>query len=473
MENYENLGTVGEGAYGIVMKCRNKQTGAIVAIKKFKENDDDEQVRKTALRELRILKQLRHDNIVNLIDVFRRKGKLYLVFEYVESTILNKLEKYPYGLSEMEIKKIMYQLLKGIEYCHKHNIIHRDVKPENLLISAGGALKLCDFGFSRVIEGKGSKYTEYVSTRWYRAPELLVGDREYGKPVDIWAIGCMFAEILNGVPLFPGNSDIDQMYHIINCIGRLTDRQMEIFYSNPLFNGVKLPNPKKSEMRTLEQRFSKASPEILEILKMCLVCDPEKRSTCSELLKHRYFANLEEWYNTELKQIMEREGLFYVGKKKRKKKHKRYGSKEEKQDKKRKQESGREDDRLPDIKDVRSPRVTSQVALPYLNKEDTVIPAITKEKSCTTFQSFPHLDKPKKCPPIRMKKPSFCKYITIPRDPSRPRTQNSLKDAIHSTRITLNSRGSTNELEKYVISKTISHKYKNFGKKKINATIKL
>jgi cyclin-dependent kinase-like len=122
MENYENLGTVGEGTYGIVMKCRHKETGQLVAIKKFKESDEDEQVKKTAMREVRILKQLRHDNIVNLIEIFRKKGKLYLVFEYLEGTILGKIEENPYGLAEEEVKKYMYQLLKGIQYCHMHNV---------------------------------------------------------------------------------------------------------------------------------------------------------------------------------------------------------------------------------------------------------------------------------------------------------------------------------------------------------------
>ena len=129
MENYENLGTIGEGTYGVVLKCRHKETGQIVAIKKFKESDEDEQVRKTALREVRILKQLKHENIVNLIEVFRRKGKLYLVFEYVDRTILEDLERNPDGLGKDEVKKIMWQLCRAIEFCHAHNVIHRDIKP--------------------------------------------------------------------------------------------------------------------------------------------------------------------------------------------------------------------------------------------------------------------------------------------------------------------------------------------------------
>jgi len=211
MDKYENLGTIGEGTYGIVMKCRHIETGQIVAIKKFKESDEDEMVRKTAMREIKLLKQLRHENIVNLIEVFRKRGKLYLVFEYVEKTVLEELEKNPEGLDELSFKRLMWQLIKAIQFCHKNNIVHRDIKPENLLVSKNGVLKLCDFGFARPLTSSENKFTDYVSTRWYRAPELLVGDVSYGKGVDIWAIGCMLAEMWNGMPLFPGDSDIDQV----------------------------------------------------------------------------------------------------------------------------------------------------------------------------------------------------------------------------------------------------------------------
>lgn len=220
MDSYENLGLVGEGSYGMVLKCRQKETGQLVAIKKFLESEDDKQVKKIALREIKMLKQLRHENLVNLIEVFRKKNRLFLVFEFVDHTVLDELEKYPNGLNVQVTKEVLWQVIRGIDFCHAHNIIHRDVKPENILVSKLRVVKLCDFGFARTLAlSPGEAYTDYVATRWYRAPELLVGDTSYGKAVDIWAIGCLFIEMLTGDPLFPGESDIDQLYHIVKCFG--------------------------------------------------------------------------------------------------------------------------------------------------------------------------------------------------------------------------------------------------------------
>ncbi|KAL4159837.1 hypothetical protein PRNP1_000410 [Phytophthora ramorum] len=305
MENYESLGTIGEGTYGVVLKCRHKVTGQIVAIKKFKESDDDEQVKKTALREIKILKQLKHENIVSLLEVFRMKGKLYLVFEYVEKTLLEEIERHPDGLDPLTLKKLMWQLVRAINFCHQHNIIHRDIKPENLLVSRNGVLKLCDFGFARPLASAGAKYTEYVSTRWYRAPELLVGDVSYGKAVDVWSIGCMFAEIATGLPLFPGDSDIDQLYHIIRCLGRITSRQQELFRKNALYVGVKLPHA--TDLEPLEARFPSMDKTSLDFLRQTIIDEPLDRWTCAELLKHPFFENSHEAFEAELQDAITRD----------------------------------------------------------------------------------------------------------------------------------------------------------------------
>ncbi|XP_052265730.1 cyclin-dependent kinase-like 2 isoform X1 [Dreissena polymorpha] len=287
MEKYENQGLVGEGSYGMVLKCRHKETGQLVAIKKFLESEDDKMVKKIALREVRMLKQLRHDNLVNLLEVFRRKKRLYLVFEFVDHTVLDELEKCPNGLDETTCRKILWQVLKGIEFCHLNNIIHRDIKPENILVSKNGVVKLCDFGFARTLAQPGEIYTDYVATRWYRAPELLVGDTKYGKAVDIWAVGCLLVEMLTGEPLFPGDSDIDQLYQIVKVFGNLTARHKEVFLRNPLFVGMRLPEVR--ETTPLEKKFPRISPYSLALIKVCLRLDPDDRPICSELLKHEFF----------------------------------------------------------------------------------------------------------------------------------------------------------------------------------------
>lgn len=291
MDCYEKIGVLGEGTYGMVMKCRHKETGQIVAIKKFKESEDDAQIRKTAMREVRVLKQLKNDNIVNLLEVFRRKNRLYLIFEHVDRTILEELDKHPHGLNDTRensfLRKCMWQIVKAIDYLHAHNIIHRDIKPENVLISNSGIIKVCDFGFARSLTGPGAKYTDYVATRWYRSPELLVGDTEYGKPVDIWAIACIFAELLTGQPLFPGDTDVDQLYRIMKCLGPLTKHFADIFAHNPLYMGVKLAEP--GRIVNLETRFNNVPAVSLSWLKACLCYDQSQRASTKDLLAHAYF----------------------------------------------------------------------------------------------------------------------------------------------------------------------------------------
>nr|XP_012302352.1 cyclin-dependent kinase-like 2 isoform X1 [Aotus nancymaae] len=287
MEKYENLGLVGEGSYGMVMKCRNKDTGRIVAIKKFLESDDDKMVKKIAMREIKLLKQLRHENLVNLLEVYKKKKRWYLIFEFVDHTILDDLELFPNGLDYQVVQKYLFQIINGIGFCHSHNIIHRDIKPENILVSQSGIVKLCDFGFARTLEAPGEAYTDYVATRWYRAPELLVGDVKYGKAVDVWAIGCLVTEMFMGEPLFPGDSDIDQLYHIMMCLGNLIPRHQELFYKNPVFAGVRLPEIK--ERVPLERRYPKLSEVVIDLAKKCLHIDPDKRPFCAELLYHDFF----------------------------------------------------------------------------------------------------------------------------------------------------------------------------------------
>ncbi len=287
---YEVLGEVGEGAYGIVLKCRNKENGEILAIKSFKDTED-ENVQKSMIRELKVLKTLKHDNIVQLKECFKKKGKLYLVFEYVDKTLLEIIEQKSNGLDQGIIKEYIYQLCKAVNYVHNLDLIHRDIKPENILIKNDTNVKLCDFGFCRSMPQKGGLLTDYVATRWYRAPELLLGSTNYGKEVDYWAIGCLMGELTDGQPMFPGDNELNQLVLIQKLLGSLPQYQLDIFYSNPRFAGYKFENITKPE--SLERRYyGKLNKTALNFLKMLLKIDPKERLTGNEILMHPYFDEL-------------------------------------------------------------------------------------------------------------------------------------------------------------------------------------
>lgn len=288
MNKFEILGVVGEGAYGVVLKCRHKETHEIVAIKKFKDSEENEEVKETTLRELKMLRTLKQENIVELKEAFRRRGKLYLVFEYVEKNMLELLEEMPNGVPPEKVKSYIYQLIKAIHWCHKNDIVHRDIKPENLLISHNDVLKLCDFGFARNLsEGSNANYTEYVATRWYRSPELLLG-APYGKAVDMWSVGCILGELSDGQPLFPGESEIDQLFTIQKVLGPLPAEQMKLFYSNPRFHGLRFPAV--NHPQSLERRYlGILSGVLLDLMKNLLKLDPADRYLTEQCLNHPSF----------------------------------------------------------------------------------------------------------------------------------------------------------------------------------------
>jgi cyclin-dependent kinase-like len=305
MNKYEMLGSVGQGHYGIVLKCRNTDTGDIVAIKKFKDVDDDESLRKSTLREVKVLRMLRHENIVLLKEAFRRKERLYLVFEFVERNLLEFLsENYPQGLDSDLVRQIIFQILKAIDHCHRHDVIHRDIKPENVLVNPRRlTVKLCDFGFARTITvPEGQILTDYVATRWYRSPELLLGSLNYGPEVDMFAIGCLMGELIDGQPLLPGESDLDQLYLIFQVVGPFSQNQLELFTSNPRLAGHPMPvHPLGAKVQSLEERFSaRLSRRGLNLLKGLLEISPSYRKTADQSLRDSYFEPIMGSYRSDL-----------------------------------------------------------------------------------------------------------------------------------------------------------------------------
>ena len=174
---------------------------------------------------------------------------------------------------------------------------------------------MCDFGFARTMSSADHMYTDYVSTRWYRAPELLVGDTNYGKEVDVWAIGCLFFEILTGDPLFPGDSDLNTLHQIMSTVGHgLTEKQRTAFHSNPIFEELKLPEI--TNKTPLEEKLEEVEEDAMEFLKRCLSLDPSSRGECRGLLEHRYFDEIREWYSEEISQLVELDSNEFRFKKK-------------------------------------------------------------------------------------------------------------------------------------------------------------
>ncbi|XP_054834492.1 cyclin-dependent kinase-like 3 isoform X2 [Eublepharis macularius] len=286
MEMYDVLGKVGEGSYGVVMKCKHRETGHIVAIKIFYDKPE-KSVNKIATREIKFLKQFRHENLVNLIEVFKQKKKIHIVFEFIDHTILDELQHYSHGLDSRRLKRYLYQIFRAIDYLHSNNVIHRDIKPENILVSQSGITKLCDFGFARSLAAPGDVYTDYVATRWYRAPELVLKDTTYGKPVDIWALGCMIIEMATGSPYLPSNSDLDLLHNIVTKVGNLTPHLQDIFIRSPFFSGMVLPDVQHP--KSARKKYPKLSGLLADMVHACLQMDPADRISSADLLKHEYF----------------------------------------------------------------------------------------------------------------------------------------------------------------------------------------
>ena len=198
MERYQKMEKIGEGTYGVVYKAKDRVTGEIIALKKIRLEAEDEGIPSTAIREISLLKELQHPNIVRLYDVVHTERKLTLVFEFLDQDLKKYLDVCDSGLGLPILKSFLFQLLTGVAYCHHHRVLHRDLKPPNLLINREGQLKLADFGLARAFGIPVRSYTHEVVTLWYRAPDVLLGSRKYSTPVDIWSVGCIFAEMANG-----------------------------------------------------------------------------------------------------------------------------------------------------------------------------------------------------------------------------------------------------------------------------------
>nr|XP_013034677.2 cyclin-dependent kinase 3 [Anser cygnoides] len=283
---FQKVEKIGEGTYGVVYKARNKRTGQLVALKKIRLDSETEGVPSTAIREISLLKELKHPNIVRLLDVVHSQKKLYLVFEYLNQDLKKYIDSSQTGEFPLSlVKNYLFQLLQGVSFCHSHRVIHRDLKPQNLLINEAGAIKLADFGLARAFGVPLRTYTHEVVTLWYRAPEILLGCKYYSTAVDIWSIGCIFAEMVTRKVLFPGDSEIDQLFQIFRTLGTPTEATWPGVTQLPDYKGD-FPRWRRKEMKEIVPNLDRDGRDLLAQL---LLYDPSKRISAKAALSHQYF----------------------------------------------------------------------------------------------------------------------------------------------------------------------------------------
>lgn len=350
-EQYENIIQVGEGTYGKVYKARDKSNERrYVALKCIIMDKEKEGFPLTALREIMILKNLKHPNLINLIEIVSTKqskdkiSNVYLVFEYMEHDMAGLL-KNKISFKEMTIKSIFYQILMGVNHLHKNNIIHRDIKSANILINKNGEIKVGDFGLARRVNPdiplEKNKFTNKVVTLWYRAPEILLGARNYSYSSDIWSLGCMFLEIIYGSPIFKGQCEKSQIQSIFEKCGSPIEvlpnkfnkneekevlitketiqinKELKNYWSNvskyDLYYHFKPNLDYPSIFNNLFENIC-PSPSCFDLISKMLILNPEYRYTCEELLSHEYFSEEPTMDSSEFKGIINETHEFHIRK---------------------------------------------------------------------------------------------------------------------------------------------------------------
>lgn len=290
---------IGEGAYGMVVSALDTFNDFKVAIKKISPFEHQTYCQRT-LREIKILLSFNHENIITIKDIIRAPSitdmKDVLIVQDLMETDLYKLLKTQH-LSNDHICYFLYQILRGLKYIHSANVIHRDLKPSNLLLNTTCDLKICDFGLARVadpVHDHTGFLTEYVATRWYRAPEIMLNSKGYTKSIDIWSVGCILAEMLSNRPLFPGKHYLDQLNHILGILGSPSEEDLKCII-NDKARAYLLSLPAKPKI-PWSRLYPKSDPKALDLLDKMLTFNPHKRITVENALAHPY---LEQYYDPD------------------------------------------------------------------------------------------------------------------------------------------------------------------------------
>ncbi|KAK9692248.1 hypothetical protein RND81_09G251500 [Saponaria officinalis] len=300
---FQKLEQIGEGTYGQVYMAREIETGEIVALKKIRMDNEKEGFPITAIREIKILKKLHHENVIKLKEIVtspgpekdeqgkpdgnKYKGGIYMVFDYMDHDLTGLADRPGMRFSVPQIKCYMRQLLTGLHYCHVNHVLHRDIKGSNLLIDNEGMLKLADFGLARSFSNDhNGNLTNRVITLWYRPPELLLGSTRYGPAVDMWSVGCIFAELLHGKPIFPGKDEPEQINKIFELCGAPDEANWPGVTKLPWYNNFKPNRPIKKRLREYFRHFDRHA---LELLEKMLTLDPAQRISAKDALDADYF----------------------------------------------------------------------------------------------------------------------------------------------------------------------------------------
>jgi len=288
---YERLNSIEEGSYGVVFRARDKETGDIVALKKLKLDEEKNGFPITALREINSLMVCKHENVVGIREVVvgDTLTQVFIVMDFIEHDLKTLLTTMPAPFLQSEIKTLMLQLLSAVAHCHERWILHRDLKTSNLLMNNRGTIKVADFGLARRYGdpvGVGG-LTQLVVTLWYRAPEILLGATTYSTAIDMWSVGCIFAELLLKEPLFQAKGEIELLSMIFKLLGPPTTHSWPDYHTLPLAKSITLPPPQPPQLR---QKFQYITAAGIDLMARLLTYDPEMRISAVDALKHPYFS---------------------------------------------------------------------------------------------------------------------------------------------------------------------------------------